>query len=116
MTRQCWLVRLATSLLLCACVLVTNGPVAAQGTGSPATSSTAAVDTSDRFFGAVQSIVTSSGTNDPGLFEANLREERFLPFEGAGAESTWQLELPEGSAIKVAALLIESGRMRARKG
>src|SRR5262249_40511437 len=27
-------------------------------------------------------------------FEANLRDERFLPFEGAGAESTWKLELP----------------------
>lgn len=50
----------------------------------------------DRFvdyFGAVQSIVTSSGNNDSGMFETNLREERLLPFEGAGAESTWKLEL-----------------------
>lgn len=23
-----------------------------------------------------------------------MRDERFLPFEGAGAESTWKLELP----------------------
>src|SRR5688572_31946151 len=29
------------------------------------------------------------------MFEANLRDERFLPFEGAGAESTWKLELPK---------------------
>ncbi len=52
----------------------------------------------DRFVdyaGAVQSIVTSTATNDSGLFETNLRDERFLPFEGAGAESTWKLALPE---------------------
>ena len=28
------------------------------------------------------------------MFENNLREERFLPFEGSGAVSTWRLELP----------------------
>jgi hypothetical protein len=53
----------------------------------------------DRFkdyFGAIQSIVTSSGQNDSGLFETNLRDERYLPFEGAGAESRWKLELPNG--------------------
>ncbi len=52
----------------------------------------------DRFvdyIGAVQSIVTSSGQNDSGMFEANLHDERFLPFEGAGAESTWKLDLPK---------------------
>jgi hypothetical protein len=51
----------------------------------------------DRFvdyIGAVQSIVTSSANNDSGMFETNLRDERFLPFEGAGAESTWKLDLP----------------------
>jgi len=51
----------------------------------------------DRFatnFGAVQSIVTSSGTNDSGMFEFGLRDERFLPFEGLGVQSTWRLELP----------------------
>ena len=46
------------------------------------------------YFGTIQSVVTSSGTNDSGLFETNLRDERFLPFEGAGAETTWKLELP----------------------
>jgi Tc toxin complex TcA C-terminal TcB-binding domain len=52
----------------------------------------------DRFVdyvGAVQSIVTSTGQNDSGMFETNLRDERFLPFEGAGAESTWKLDLPK---------------------
>jgi hypothetical protein len=51
----------------------------------------------DRFsdyFGSLQSIVTSSGQNDSGLFETNLRDERYLPFEGSGAVSEWQLELP----------------------
>ncbi len=51
----------------------------------------------DRFkdyFGTIQSIVTSNAQNDTGIFELNLRDERFLPFEGAGAESIWKLELP----------------------
>ncbi|HEX7540573.1 MAG TPA: neuraminidase-like domain-containing protein [Anaerolineales bacterium] len=45
-------------------------------------------------FGAIQSIVTSSAQNDSGMFETNLRDERYLPFEGAGVISTWHLELP----------------------
>lgn len=52
----------------------------------------------DRFvdyIGAVQSIITSNANNDSGMFETNLRDERFLPFEGAGAESTWKLDLPK---------------------
>ncbi len=51
----------------------------------------------DRFsdyFGSLQSIVTSGSQNDSGLFETNLRDERYLPFEGAGLISEWQLELP----------------------
>lgn len=53
-------------------------------------------DDMERFtdhFGA-QSIVTSAGNQDSGLFETNLRDERYLPFEGAGAISRWRLELP----------------------
>jgi hypothetical protein len=45
-------------------------------------------------FGAIQSIVTSGAQNDSGLFETNLRDERYLPFEGAGVISTWQLKMP----------------------
>jgi hypothetical protein len=45
-------------------------------------------------FGSLEAIVTSSGQNDSGLFEANLRDERYLPFEGSGVISEWQLELP----------------------
>lgn len=46
------------------------------------------------FSGAIQQVVTSSAQNDSGLFETNLRDDRYLPFEGAGAISTWRLELP----------------------
>lgn len=55
---------------------------------------------SDRF-GAVQRIVTGNAQDDPGLFQTsitdNLADPRYLPFEGAGAISTWQLELPAGN-------------------
>jgi hypothetical protein len=40
-----------------------------------------------------QTIATSSGQNDAGLFDVNLRDERWLPFEGQGAISTWNLVL-----------------------
>ena len=46
-------------------------------------------------FGGTQSIVTSSAQNDSGMFETNLRDERYLPFEGAGVISSWRLELPK---------------------
>lgn len=42
---------------------------------------------------SIQSIVTSSGQGDSGLFDANLRDERYLPFEGAGAMSSWRIAL-----------------------
>ncbi|MBW2690226.1 MAG: insecticidal toxin protein, partial [Deltaproteobacteria bacterium] len=51
----------------------------------------------DRFndyFGSLQSIVTSSAQNDSGLFETNLHDERYLPFENSGVVSEWRLELP----------------------
>ncbi len=45
--------------------------------------------------GTIQSIATSTGQNDSGLFELNFRDERYLPFEGAGAISQWRIELPK---------------------
>ncbi|MFY9983760.1 MAG: hypothetical protein WAK31_03335 [Chthoniobacterales bacterium] len=45
-------------------------------------------------YGTIQAIVTSSGQADSGLFETNLRDERYLPFEYSGVISQWQLELP----------------------
>jgi len=41
----------------------------------------------------VQSIATSNAQSDSGLFELNFRDERLLPFEMAGAVSSWRLEL-----------------------
>lgn len=40
------------------------------------------------------SIATSSAQNDAGVFELNFRDERYMPFEGAGAVSRWKLSLP----------------------
>ena len=57
----------------------------------------------DRFndyYGSLQSIVTSSAQNDSGLFETNLRDERYLPFENSGVISEWQLELPANPSRK----------------
>ncbi len=48
----------------------------------------------ERYFSGTKSMVTSSGQNDSGLFEPNLRDERYLPFENAGVISNWKLELP----------------------
>jgi receptor-binding and translocation channel-forming TcA subunit of Tc toxin len=47
------------------------------------------------YYGSVETVVTSGATNDSGMFETNLRDDRFLPFEGAGAQSTWNLSLPD---------------------
>ncbi|WP_406388643.1 neuraminidase-like domain-containing protein [Streptomyces sp. NBC_00211] len=47
------------------------------------------------YSGPVQSVVTSTGQDDSGLFETNLRDERFLPFEGAGVIGEWRLSLPQ---------------------
>jgi hypothetical protein len=44
--------------------------------------------------GSISSIATSSAVSDNGLFELNFHDERYLPFEGAGAISTWQIQLP----------------------
>ena len=49
----------------------------------------------DDYYGTVQSIVTSSAQSDSGLFETNLHDDRYLPFEAMGvAGSQWQLSLP----------------------
>ena len=44
--------------------------------------------------GTIQSIAASSSQNDSGVFELNFKDERYLPFEGTGAISSWRLELP----------------------
>jgi len=43
----------------------------------------------------ISAVAVSSAQNDSGMFELNFKDERYLPFEGAGAISKWRLELPE---------------------
>jgi hypothetical protein len=56
-------------------------------------------DTQDSRFATtnlpISAIATSSCQGDAGVFDIDFRSsERYLPFEGAGAISTWSLELP----------------------
>ena len=47
------------------------------------------------YYGALQTIVTSNALSDSGLFETNLNDERYLPFEAVGvAGSQWMLSIP----------------------
>jgi hypothetical protein len=46
-------------------------------------------------FSGCGTIATSSAQNDGGQFELNFRDEKYLPFEGAGAVSAWTLSLPK---------------------
>lgn len=41
----------------------------------------------------VKAVAASHAQNDSGVFELNFRDERYLPFEGAGAIGNWSLEL-----------------------
>ena len=44
--------------------------------------------------GSVQSIATSGGQSDAGMFLLDFDDKRYLPFEYTGAIATWQIELP----------------------
>jgi len=48
----------------------------------------------DFTFNGSDFIATSSAQNDGGQFELNFGSNKYLPFEGAGAISTWGLSLP----------------------
>jgi len=60
--------------------------------GYARTGSTDADFTDNRYVGDV--IALSYGRSDFGLFNASMRDERYLPFERAGAISDWSLSLP----------------------
>jgi hypothetical protein len=47
-----------------------------------------------------QAMATSSAQNDSGLFELNFRDDRFLPFEGCGAISTWEIDLGKDKDLR----------------
>jgi len=40
-------------------------------------------------------IATSTAQNDAGVFHLNFRDDRYMPFEGAGAISSWKLDMPK---------------------
>ncbi|BFT72396.1 neuraminidase-like domain-containing protein [Paenibacillus sp. P36] len=42
----------------------------------------------------ISAIAASSAQNDSGVFELSFKDERYLPFEGAGVISRWRLEMP----------------------
>ncbi len=68
-----------------------------QGAATPKDKYAEVLGSDERFaynVGSVASIATSSAASDSGLFELSFHDERYLPFEGAGAISTWQVELP----------------------
>src|SRR5882672_8937480 len=55
-------------------------------------------ETDDRFSTVnvpITSIAVSSLEDENGVFELNFHDERYLPFEGAGAISKWRIELPK---------------------
>jgi len=55
-------------------------------------------ETDDRFSTVnvpITSIAVGSVEDESGVFELNFHDERYLPFEGAGAISKWRLELPD---------------------
>ncbi len=41
----------------------------------------------------LKAIATSNAQNDDGMFNLDFRDERYLPFEGAGVISEWQIEM-----------------------
>lgn len=45
-------------------------------------------------YGGTKRIATSHAREDGGMFELSFRDERYLPFEGAGVASRWSLRLP----------------------
>jgi hypothetical protein len=54
---------------------------------------------------ASQQVAVSSGLNDAGLFILNFGDERYLPFEGTGAVSDWQIAFPNPTSSQQATLL-----------
>ena len=54
---------------------------------------------------ASQSICLSRGLDDHGVFQLDFNDERYLPFEGTGALSVWELHFPRSKSQRQQALL-----------
>lgn len=86
--------RLQSVGLSIACVTGPQGSVNAQLTlQAHRTRTVATAGDPDWTLGDYTSIVTSVALNDLGLFSADLKDSRYLPFERRGAVSKWQLRL-----------------------
>jgi hypothetical protein len=48
----------------------------------------------------VKAIATSTAQRDAGMFELNFNDDRYLPFERAGAISEWKLELTQDADLR----------------
>ncbi|MEO8109737.1 MAG: neuraminidase-like domain-containing protein [Ginsengibacter sp.] len=48
----------------------------------------------------VKAMATSTGQRDSGMFELSFRDERYLPFEGAGVISEWKIELTKDKELR----------------
>lgn len=46
-----------------------------------------------------QQIAISKGVDDSGMFQLNFNDERYLPFEGTGAVSSWRLSMPKATNL-----------------
>ncbi|MEZ4773647.1 MAG: neuraminidase-like domain-containing protein [Bacteroidia bacterium] len=58
------------------------------------------VDLSDASVPVMSNVATSSAQNDSGVFELSFRDERYLPFEGAGASGDWALEMMTDDSLR----------------
>lgn len=54
---------------------------------------------------ASQQVAVSQGINDSGMFMLNFGDERYLPFEGTGAVSDWQISFPNATSTQQQAVL-----------
>jgi hypothetical protein len=50
-------------------------------------------------FAPAQAVATSRPSADAGLFELRFDDERYLPFEGAGAVSAWRIDLRQSDNV-----------------
>ncbi len=82
----------------CRLTLLKNAVRKDPSPGKSYAESPAAADPRFRYdFTSAQSIVLSTGQNDSGLFDPNLRDERYLPFEGAGIISSWRIDFDQNN-------------------
>ena len=81
----------------CTLSLTNNGVRVKDGVAGGYGNPLAPANNDDRFVtevAPITSIATSHAQNDSGMFELNFNDDRFLPFEGAGAVSQWTIDLP----------------------